>query len=66
MFIILYSTDCPRCKVLETKLNEKHISYNTVKNVAEMESKGFREAPVLEVDGNTMKFPEALKWVNER
>lgn len=25
--VILYTTHCPRCKVLADKLNEKHVTY---------------------------------------
>ena len=31
--IILYTTHCPRCKVLETKLNNKNLEYTIVDNV---------------------------------
>ena len=62
---ILYSTGCPKCKVLETKLNNKNVNYNVVTNVDEMLSKGIKSAPVLEIDGNVMDFASAVKWVNQ-
>ena len=62
---ILYSTGCPKCKVLETKLNNKNVSYNVVTDVNEMLNKGIKSAPVLEVDGNVMDFASAVKWVNQ-
>lgn len=64
--IILYSTDCPRCKVLEKKLDQKEIEYSINSNVDEMLSKGFMEAPILEVDGVDMNFMEANNWIKEQ
>ena len=66
MNIILYSTGCPKCQVLTKKLNSKSINYEICSDVSVMESKGFCELPILEVDGTTMNFSEANKWVGER
>ena len=66
MKITLYSTHCPKCLVLEEKLEDKNIDYELVTDVDEMVKKGFQSAPVLEVDGKLMDFSEANKWVNER
>jgi hypothetical protein len=30
-----------------------------------MEEKGFMSAPMLEVDGDTMEFAKAVKWINQ-
>lgn len=64
MNIILYSTHCPKCIVLENKLKEKGIEYIENNDVDEMISKGWRSAPILEVDGEGLKFKEAVDWVN--
>ena len=64
MEVTLYSTGCPKCKVLKTKMDQKDIKYNVVSDVDLMQSKGFMNLPVLEVDGNKMEFGEAIKWVN--
>lgn len=61
--IILWSTHCPRCKVLELKLKQKGINYEENNNVEEMTAKGFQEAPKLEVDGTIMGFKEAVEWL---
>ena len=37
--IILYTTGCPRCHVLETKLKQKNIEYVECNDVEEMEKK---------------------------
>ena len=64
--VILYSTHCTKCKVLETKLKQKNIQYEECNNVDEMLSKGIQSVPYLEVDGKLLDFGKAVKWVNER
>lgn len=66
MDIILYSTHCPRCIILEKKLQQKNVNFQIVTDVNEMQSRGFMSAPVLEVDGKTMDFVEANAWVNNQ
>lgn len=66
MDIILYSTGCPKCKVLETKLNSKNIKYNLIDDEGLMVEKGFMSAPMLEVDGKIMNFVDANNWINEQ
>lgn len=66
MAVIMYSTHCPRCKVLETKLRQKNIQYQVVDDVDKMLGLGIKEAPQLSVDGAIMGFGEAIKWVNGR
>ena len=66
MQIILYSTGCPKCKVLVAKLNAKNIKYNTVSDVSIIISKGISTVPVLEVNGTIMDFKTAVEWINER
>ena len=61
--VILYSTHCPRCKVLTVKLQQKGIEFEENNNVEEMKEKGFKEAPKLEVDGVVMDFKQAVDWL---
>jgi glutaredoxin-related protein len=63
MNVILYSTKCPKCNVLETKLKEKNIDYKEVNDVDIMQAKGFEFMPMLEVDGIVYDFKEAVKWI---
>lgn len=63
--ITLYSTNCPRCKVLKAKLDEKGIPYELCTDTKTMYSRGFLEAPVLEVDDELMNFRAAINFVNE-
>lgn len=64
MSIILYSTNCPKCRVLETKLKQKNIPFKINTNVDEMIKLGFSEAPVLKVDDKYLGFSEANKYIN--
>ena len=65
--IVVYSTNCPRCKILETKLNQKGITYEVCTDVDEMIALGLSSAPGLKIeDGPIMGFSEAVKWVNEQ
>lgn len=65
MELILYTTFCPKCKVLEKKLAEKNLVYETVTDVDVMSEKGFQTVPMLEVDGEVMDFSKAAEWVNK-
>ena len=60
---ILYSTGCPRCKMLKKKLSEMGVEYVENNNVDEMLALGFNDVPMLSVDGKLMNFSEAVKWL---
>ena len=64
--VILYSTHCPRCKVLELKLKQKNVVYEEINDVQQMKARGFSEAPKLEVDGVVYGFKEAVDWIKEQ
>ena len=64
--IILYEHGCPRCKVLRTKLDQKNIHYTSVNDIEIMKSKGFEDAPKLEVNGIIMDFKQAVDWIKEQ
>lgn len=63
MNITLYSTKCPKCSVLEKKLKMSNIDFDINYDVNLMRQKGFMSAPVLEVDGETYNFKEAVDWI---
>ena len=64
MSVVLYSTHCSRCNVLEKKLQQKEVDYDEVNDTSIMEQKGYLSVPVLEVDGKSMDFKEAVDWIN--
>lgn len=61
--IILYTTDCPRCKLLERHLDEKKIPYEKSDDIELLLENGFRTVPVLCVNNEFLDFPKALNWV---
>ena len=63
--VILYSTGCPKCQVLKSKLDSKNISYELFDNKDNMIDKGFTNVPILEVDGEIMDFKRAVEWINK-
>ena len=63
--IILYSTNCPKCKVLEKKLVQKNIQYTKIENLDILREKGFTFLPVLEVGSSTLNFKEAVDYINK-
>lgn len=63
MNIVLHSTNCPKCKVLETKLKQKNIEYTENNNVNLMLEKGFTTVPMLEVDGEVMDYKAAFNYI---
>ena len=65
MEMILYSNNCPKCKILKSKLNENNMAYIEFTDVAKMLEMGFSVMPMLEVDGVIMDFGTANKWINE-
>lgn len=65
--VTLYTTHCPKCIILEKKLQDKNIEYQVCDDVDLMLSKGMQEAPYLEVEEKEMmNFSKAIKWVNEK
>lgn len=66
MKVILYSNHCPQCLRLEALLKQKGITYEEVNDVDLMIGMGFRSMPMLDVDGEVMKFADALKWLEKQ
>jgi hypothetical protein len=63
MNVTLYSTNCPKCKVLESKLTQHSVDFNVNHDVELMREKGFDFLPKLEVDGIIYNFKEAVEWI---
>lgn len=65
MKVILYTTHCPRCEVLKTKLEQKNIEYSEVTSIDDMLSLGIKAVPMLNIDGKLMDFTKAIQWINQ-
>ena len=61
--IIMYTTHCPQCQVLEKMLNDKKIEYTQITDIDVMKSKGIQSVPYLEVEGVLKNFKESMEWI---
>lgn len=64
--VTLYHTGCPKCKVIESKLKTKGISYDECTDISFMLKLGIISVPWLDVDGEMMDFARANKWINDK
>jgi len=61
----LYTTGCPKCRILERKLDDKKLEYEKCEDKNTMAELGIRAVPVLKVeDGRMLGYFEAVKYVN--
>ena len=61
--VIMYTTHCPQCKVLEKMLNDKKIEYTQITDIDIMKSKGIQSVPYLEIEGELKNFKESMEWI---
>lgn len=62
----LFSTNCPQCKVLEKKLEQKGIQFEITNDIEELIKMGIKRAPILKTDdGQYLDFSNAIKYVND-
>lgn len=62
--LTVYSTGCPKCKIIETKLNNNNIRYNVVSDIEVIKSKGYFSVPMVEYKGKVYNFSEANNLIN--
>lgn len=62
--LILYTTHCPKCTILEKKLNAKKVSYSICEDVEKMKALGIQFAPMLAIEGKLLSFSDAVQYVN--
>jgi len=65
----LLSTHCPKCVILEKKLEQKQIKFDLIDNEDEViriaNSFGMNTAPILILDsGEALEFSKAISLVN--
>lgn len=64
--VTLFTTHCPKCKILEAKLKQKGIDYVECDDLERMKDFGISSAPILKVDEQVLDFNNAIKWINSR
>ena len=64
----LYTTNCPKCIVLEKKLDNKNINYKKVEDIEKImeiaNEQGINTTPILEIDGEFLDFSHANTYIN--
>lgn len=64
--IVLYSTGCPKCKILVAKLDQLGVAYEVNSSIEDMHKIGISAVPVLEVGNRRYEFSEAVKLINSK
>ena len=63
--MVLYTTGCPKCRILEKKLSDKGIGFEKCDDREVMSSLGMVSWPMLRLDdGRMLGYFEAVKYVN--
>lgn len=62
--ITLYTLNCPKCRQLEKRLNERRIKYEICTDINIMKSLGIMSAPYLQVNDELMDFTKAWRWAS--
>ena len=69
MGIVLYTTNCPQCHVLEAALKNKNLEYTVVTDMEQImrvaNASGISTVPFMKLDDVIMAYGPALRWVNE-
>lgn len=69
MNIILYSTGCPQCRVLETKLKQANILFKIVTDEKEVlkvgEEHQISSMPILSINDKYLDFSSAINFLNK-
>lgn len=63
MAVVLFTIDCPKCKILEKKLEQSGIGYAVCRDKELMIKQGFDFLPVLRVDKEILGFNKAVEWI---
>ena len=64
--MILVTTHCPQCQVLEAKLKKYNFDYTINEDLQEIINKNFLSVPILKINETTyLTFKEANKWIEE-
>lgn len=62
--ITLFTIDCPKCIILEKKLNESNIKYEVCKDTGIMADLNITKLPVLYLNNTYLSYKEAIDWIN--
>ena len=65
MRVVMYSTGCPRCNILKSKLDANGVEYEVCDDIEKMESLGIISVPVLGVDDELLGFTDAIQKISQ-
>lgn len=57
--IVYSSATCPNCRMVKMKLDKAGIPYEVCEDTAKMEELGIKSLPVIEFNGELLKFSKA-------
>ena len=67
--IDVYSTRCPKCKILIKRLEQNGIEFNVIEHLSDIyevaERYGIKEAPFVIKDNEVYNFTEAMTAITE-
>lgn len=63
--ITLFSSGCPKCKVLEKKLIQANIKFDIESDCSGLLDMGFQFAPVLKVEDKYYDYINAIAWLKD-
>ena len=68
--IKVYSTNCPKCRILVKKLNDSGLEFEVIDNLDEVlaasEEFNIQEAPFSIIDEKAYNFMDTIKFINNR
>ena len=64
--VTLYTTHCPKCRILAKKLTMSNIDFTESENIQELIRAGYSMAPMLKLeDGSYLDFKTACRWTDQ-
>ncbi len=61
----IYSTGCPKCKLLEKELQKHNISFQVESDIEALKAMGISTVPVLRDGEKFFSFEQAIKYLRE-
>jgi len=62
--MIVYTTGCPKCRILEKKMMLKKLHYTVSSDIDVLVKENILTVPVLYVNGRYLKFEDAIQYIN--